>query len=113
MPRSTTIAESGQSLTEYGLIITVVAIACLGALALFGQGISGGLMELLGNSSSGTVSAVTANPSGTGSEQVPGSGGPAPSVGIGASAPAGLRHQSETVPRPQPHRRLLQPVPRP
>lgn len=38
--------EKGQTMTEYILIVAVVAIAAIGALKLFGGSISGGLSKI-------------------------------------------------------------------
>ena len=41
--------EDGQGLTEYGLIIALVAIAAVGALTTLGGGLSGKLEEISGS----------------------------------------------------------------
>jgi pilus assembly protein Flp/PilA len=38
--------EEGQGLAEYGLILALIAVVCIGALELLGQGISGTLGTL-------------------------------------------------------------------
>lgn len=42
-------AEEGQGLVEYGLIIALIAVVCIGALELLGGGIVGTLTEITGS----------------------------------------------------------------
>ncbi len=48
--------EEGQALTEYGLILGLIAVVCVGALALMGTNVNNMLKSIastLGNTSSG------------------------------------------------------------
>lgn len=38
--------ESGQGLAEYGLILALIAVVCIGALVLVGGGVSNKLTEV-------------------------------------------------------------------
>lgn len=40
--------EEGQGLAEYGLILALIAVVCIGALTLLGTGIQGILGQLTG-----------------------------------------------------------------
>jgi Flp pilus assembly pilin Flp len=40
--------ESGQDLAEYTLLITLIAIACLGAVAGLGEGVQAGMADAAG-----------------------------------------------------------------
>lgn len=42
-------AEEGQGLAEYGLILALIAVACIGALTLLGGGIKSTLGSLTGS----------------------------------------------------------------
>jgi Flp pilus assembly pilin Flp len=37
--------EAGQGLAEYALILTLVAVACVGALQAFGGGVAGSISD--------------------------------------------------------------------
>ena len=39
--------EDGQGLAEYGLILALIAVVCIGALTLLGSGIAGKLQEVV------------------------------------------------------------------
>jgi pilus assembly protein Flp/PilA len=39
-------SESGQALTEYGLIMALIAVVCMGALGIIGLAIAGFLDEI-------------------------------------------------------------------
>lgn len=39
-------AEEGQGLVEYGLIVALIAVVCIGALQLMGTSVSGKLGEI-------------------------------------------------------------------
>jgi pilus assembly protein Flp/PilA len=41
--------EEGQGLAEYGLILALIAVACVAALGFLGTGISGTLSKVTGN----------------------------------------------------------------
>jgi pilus assembly protein Flp/PilA len=41
--------EEGQALVEYGLILALVSVACVGTLALIGTGIDGIMQTILSN----------------------------------------------------------------
>ena len=41
--------EEGQGLAEYGLILALIAVVCIGALTALGTGISGILQQLNGS----------------------------------------------------------------
>ena len=48
--------EDGQALTEYGLILGLIAVVCVGALTLMGSNVNGMLKSVattLGNTSAG------------------------------------------------------------
>lgn len=78
----------GQSLAEYGIIITLVAIVGLGGLMLLGQGIHGEFMALMGGPSTGGSSATSSgNTTASGSGTQTGSGAPADTAN-GSVAPA-------------------------
>jgi pilus assembly protein Flp/PilA len=38
--------EKGQALAEYGLILALIAVICVGALTFLGQGVSGTLASI-------------------------------------------------------------------
>ena len=40
--------EEGQGLAEYGLILALIAVVCIGALTVLGQGVSGILQQITG-----------------------------------------------------------------
>jgi pilus assembly protein Flp/PilA len=42
------VREEGQALVEYGLILGLIAVVCVGALALLGTGVNGLLEEIVG-----------------------------------------------------------------
>lgn len=44
-----TAREEGQGLAEYGLILALVAVVCIGAVTLLGNNISGVLNNLAGS----------------------------------------------------------------
>ena len=44
-----TAREEGQGLAEYGLILALVAVVCIGAVTLLGANISGVLNQLAGS----------------------------------------------------------------
>ena len=44
-----TAKEEGQGLAEYGLILALIAVVCIGALQLLGTNISGTLNDLAGS----------------------------------------------------------------
>ena len=41
--------EEGQGLAEYGLILALIAVVCIGALTALGTGISGTLGQITGS----------------------------------------------------------------
>ena len=41
--------EAGQGLAEYGLILALIAVVCIGALTALGTGISGTLGQITGS----------------------------------------------------------------
>jgi pilus assembly protein Flp/PilA len=54
--RNLLAAEEGQALTEYGLILGLIAVVCVGALALMGTNVNNMLKSIastLGNTGSG------------------------------------------------------------
>jgi pilus assembly protein Flp/PilA len=55
------MAEEGQALTEYGLILGLIAVVCVGALSLMGTNVKGMLKSI----------ASTLNTSGSGGGSAP------------------------------------------
>ena len=39
-------SEDGQAMAEYGLVLALIAVVCIGALTLIGLGISGALGDI-------------------------------------------------------------------
>jgi pilus assembly protein Flp/PilA len=49
--------SKGQSLAEYGLILALIAVVCIGALTTLGQNLDGQLRNLAGQISTGMSTA--------------------------------------------------------